>query len=303
MRTWWLCCWRRAPTFYLADKGAGATALNKAAQAGSLAVAKQLIEAVAFVDSVAAMTGHPALMEAIWLGAVDLVRYLLDRDATLGVKASYGFSIVEHFDYEAKLNTGKSDGFLKMKALIDERRTQLAAIVERQTLMAAVVAKGVAGVRQALASGADVNERAPITGGFNNDHTPLHVAARDGATEIAALLIAAGAAVNAVEPTFGAVPLHKSVYNGHADITRLLASAPGIDLDFQGATNGYSPLHDAIWHGFADCADVLIAAGARLDRRGHDGRTPLDLARRVWGDEHPTTASIVASLAAKRASK
>jgi len=169
--------------------------------------------------------------------------------------------------------------------------------------MAAVVAKDVARAKQALASGADVNARAPITGGFNNGHTPLHVAARDGATEIVALLIASGAEVNAVEPTFGAVPLHKAVYNGHAEITRLLASAPGINLDFQGATNGYSPLHDAIWHGFADCADVLIAAGARLDRRGHDGRTPLDLARRMWGDDHPTTTRIVARLAAQRHTK
>ena len=49
-------------------------------------------------------------------------------------------------------------------------------------------------------------------------------------------LPAAGADVNAIEPCFQAVPLHKAVYNGHADITRLLVAHRGIDLDFQGGT-------------------------------------------------------------------
>jgi ankyrin repeat protein len=131
-----------------------------------------------------------------------------------------------------------------------------------------------------------------LVGGFNDAHTPLLVAARDGHTEIARLLLTAGADVNATEPTFGAVPLHKAVYNGHLDLTVLIANWPNVDVDHQGATNGYTPLHDALWHGSQDCARALLAAGATRHLRGHDGRTPLDLAVAVFGGDHPLTNDI-----------
>jgi ankyrin repeat protein len=98
--------------------------------------------------------------------------------------------------------------------------------------------------------------------------------------------------VNATEPTFGAVPLHKATYNGHAGIAALLAAEPGIDLDDQGPSNGYTPLHDALWHGFADCARVLVEAGARLDLEGHDGLTPAALAEAAFGADDRVTRLI-----------
>jgi len=282
----------RANTHFV-DSGGG-TALHKAAQAGSLPIARSLVEAGAFIDATAATTGHTPLMDAIWFGSVDVVRYLLDQNASVGIRSFYGFSIAEHFEYESRVNTAQTDAFKAMKDLIDAREARDLKAITDQVLMAAVVANDLDGVKAALAGGAGVNERAPITGTFNNGHTPLHVAAREGKTEIVGVLLAAGADVNAVEPTFMAVPLHKSVYNGHAEITRMLAASPGVNLDFQGASNGYSPLHDAIWHGYAECADILVAAGARVDRPGHDGMTPLDLARRTFGENHPTTRAILA---------
>jgi uncharacterized protein len=278
---------------HFVDSGGG-TALHKAAQAGSLAIAKSLVEAGAFIDATACTTGHTPLMDAIWFGAVDVVRYLLDQNASVGIRSFYGFSIAEHFEYEARVNTAQTDAFKAMKDLIDARHARDAKAAADQVLMAAVVANDLEAAKAALAGGADVNERAPITGNFNNGHTPLHVAAREGKTEIVGVLLKAGADVNAVEPTFMAVPLHKSVYNGHAEITRMLAASPGVNLDFQGASNGYAPLHDAIWHGYAECADILVTAGARVDRPGHDGMTPLDLARRTFGEDHPTTRAILA---------
>jgi ankyrin repeat protein len=158
--------------------------------------------------------------------------------------------------------------------------------------MAAVTAGDVDEVRRLIVGGAKVDERFPIVNGFNDAHTPLLVAARDGHVEAVKLLLEAGADVNAVEPTFGAVPLHKAVYNGHADSTRMIADRPGVDLNFQGATNGYSPLHDALWHGYEECARVLVEAGAALDLVGHDGKTPLALAREVLGPSHPLTELI-----------
>jgi ankyrin repeat protein len=132
-------------------------------------------------------------------------------------------------------------------------------------------------------------------GGFDDAHTALLVAAREGHTALVEALIAAGADVNAVEPVFGAVPLHKATYNGRADITRILAGSAGIDLDYQGASNGYTPLHDALWHGFADCAEILLDAGARTDIVAYDGKLPLDLAIEKLGPAHALVARLHAA--------
>ena len=271
---------------FATDPRAGGTALHKASQGGNVEVARQLIEAGAFVDATTATTGHTPLIDAIWYKHPDLVCYLLDRGARLNVTTHYGFSLLDHLQYALKVNQFGQEKLEEADRLVQQRRRNDEAATAAQALMAAVVADDLDTVRRQLADGTPVDQRSPMLSGFNDDHTPLLVACRDGHTAIAEALMAAGADVNAVEPTFGAVPLHKAVYNGHADITALLVKQPGIDLDFQGATNGYTPLHDSLWHGFADCARVLIDAGARLDLTGHDGKTPLDMAVDVLGPDH-----------------
>ncbi|MFJ8388370.1 ankyrin repeat domain-containing protein [Streptomyces sp. NPDC094438] len=271
---------------YSTDSRAGGTALHKAVQNGDLATVRALVEAGAFVDAVAPTTGHTPLMDALWYKWPDIVGYLLDHHAGLNLTTHYGFSLREHFEYELNVNTLGKDKMLAAEQLLkqrtqddDERRT-------RHRLIAATAEGDTSEVRGLIASGADIEERFPVVNGFNDAHTALLVAARDGHTEIVRALLAAGADVNATEPTFGAVPLHKAVYNGHADITRILVEAPGVDLDYQGATNGYTALHDALWHGYEECARVLIAAGARTDLAGHDGKTAHDIASDVFGADH-----------------
>lgn len=283
---------------HTADTRAGATALHKACQGGDLKVAQLLVEAGAFVDAVAPTTGHTALMDALWYKYPDLVEYLLDQGAGLKVQTHYGFSLEQHFAYELNVNTFGKDKLLRAEQLLKERQEHDASAVEAQPLMAAVAAGDTETVRQLLAAGAEVDARAPMLNGFNDAHTPLLVASRDGHDEIVRLLLAAGADINAVEPCFGAVPLHKAVYNGHAGITADLVAHPGIDLGFQGATNGYSPLHDALWHGYADCVTVLLDAGAPIDLVGHDGKTPFDLAVEVFGRDDALTVRIAALAAA-----
>jgi ankyrin repeat protein len=282
---------------FTTDSRAGATALHKAVQGGSLPVAQLLVEAGAFIDAVAPTTGHTPLMDALWYKHPDLVGYFLDQGANLELRTHYGFSLQEHFDYELGVNTEGRDLLLRSEQLMKERRRSDAEAVADQHLMAAVADGDTEGVRKLLADGATVDTVYPRVGGFNDGHTPLLVATRDGHTEIARLLLEAGADVNAVEPCFGAVPLHKAVYNGHADITALLVTQDGIDLDFQGATNGYTPLHDALWHGYEDCARILLDAGAGTDLTGHDGKTPLDVAVDTFGDAHPICARLRAAQA------
>lgn len=276
------------------DDRAGATALHKACQGGSLAVAGALIEAGAFVDAVVPTTGHTPLMDALWYRRPEIVRLLLQRGAGMNVSTHYGFSLAEHFDYELNVNMVGRERLLLAERYLRDRRRGDDERVAAQQLMAAVTRGDADVVRELLADGADVDTRYPVVNGFNDAHTPLLVAARDGYGEIVRMLLEAGADVNATEPAFGAVPLHKAVYNGHSDIARVLASWPGVNLNFQGWTNGYTPLHDSIWHGYEKCASTLLDAGAAVHLVGHDGKTPFDLASEVFGPGNGITLRIYA---------
>ncbi len=269
------------------DPAAGATALHKACQAGSLPIVKLLVEAGAFVDQQIPTTGHSVLLMAVWFKWPDIVEYLLENGATLNLPTHFGFTLDDQLNFALKVTKEGREDLLRIVDLVKRRRDADAAAVKKQTLMAAVVDGDAAGVKAALAAGADVNERFPRINVFNDAHTPLLVASRDGHTEIVKVLLAAGADPNVVEPTFGAVALHKAAYNGHLDIIEILCKQPGINLNPIGPSNGYTPLHDAIWLGYADCAVALVRAGARLDIEGHDGKTPFDLAESEFGTEHP----------------
>ncbi len=283
------------------DTRAGATALHKACQGGSLDVVRALVEAGAFLDAVVPTTGHTPLLEAFWYKWPDIVGYLLDHDAGVNLGTHYGFSMREHFEYTLNVNVLGKERLIEADRLLRLRRDRDEQAARGGRLMAAVTTGDLAEVDRLLAEGVPVDVRYPVLNGFNDAHTPLLVAARDGHGEIVRSLLAAGADVNATEPTFGAVPLHKAVYNGHAGITRILVAAPGVDLDFQGATNGYTPLHDALWHGFEDCSRVLLEAGARLDLVGHDGKSPYDIAAENFGAHHPLTRDLAAGRAAAAA--
>lgn len=275
-----------------ADSRAGGTALHTACQGGSVEVAHLLVEAGAFVNSVTPTTGHTPLMDALWYKYPDIVEYLLEQGAGLNLRTHYGFSLLEHFEYAMNVNNIGKEKLLKAEKMLKRRQASDKSEIESQKLMKAVIDNDLQTVKQLIADGADVDKKYPILNGFNDAHTPLLVACRDGHTEIVLELLKDGADVNATEPTFGAVPLHKATYNGHVEITRILAHQPGIDLDYQGSSNGYTPLHDALWHGFEECSKILIEAGARLDLRGHDGKLPVDIAIDNFGEDHDLTKLI-----------
>jgi uncharacterized protein len=276
------------------DGRAGASALHKACQGGHLQTVKELTKAGALINLQTTSTGHTPLIEAIWFASDEVVDYLLGQGARVELVTHYGFSMDDHIKFALNVNQAPTahTALLRIRSLVDERRKNDERGQSQAALINAVLAGDLQAVRAALDAGAPVDQRYPIVGSFNDGHTALLIAAREGLSEIVALLIEAVADVNAVEPVFGAVPLHKATYNGHEDIVRLLAAAVNIDLDFQGPSNGYTPLHDSLWHGFRGPADVLIDAGARLDLVAYDGKLARDLAIQSFGAQDPIVARL-----------
>jgi len=114
-------------------------------------------------------------------------------------------------------------------------------------------------------------------------HSAL-VAARDKHTEIAGELLRAGAKVRVEDWVFKGAPIHKATYTAICD-SEDAGGSPRYRSQCSRPINGYTPLHDALWHGYEDCARAIIEAGARLDLKGHDGKTVLHLACEVLGEK------------------
>jgi len=111
--------------------------------------------------------------------------------------------------------------------------------------------------------------------------TPLHIAARFGRDDLAAILLSAGADPNARDKR-GDRPLHLAAQEGHPGVVRLLLRR-GADLEAAGSMDR-TALHAAAegfplnteTDGRLQVATLLIARGANVNAQTRGGRfTPL----------------------------
>ena len=138
----------------------------------------------------------------------------------------------------------------------------------------------------------------------------MHLAALGGYKDVAEVLLANGAEVNAKDNK-GYTHLHKAAINGHKDVAELLLAemsrsmpriANGLRLSCSGdcgpqergrflparnaevnakSNKGETPLHWAAFSGHKDVAEVLLARNAEINAKDHKGWTPLK-GRRKW---------------------
>jgi uncharacterized protein len=271
------------------DSAIGTSPLHHAAQSGSVEVVRLLVEAGAPVDLQAPTHGMTPLMVAVWHRRPAVVAFLLDVPE-VNVELANALSLTA----AGVVGLGSSGPDDPAHALDEEIRALFDAYVPRraarladQPLFTTLVdgslgpEEKLARVQALLAAGAEVDTVSPVMGSGRDGHTPLHVAALDGHAEVARLLLEAGADQTIEDHYMRAVAAHKAASFGHADVLRVLTAHPSFAAvaNAQGPFNGYTPLHDAVWHGHTEAARVLVAAGVRTDLDGHDGRTPLALAR------------------------
>jgi hypothetical protein len=102
--------------------------------------------------------------------------------------------------------------------------------------------------------------------------TPLHVAAAMNRLSAAALLISAGADINA-RTSAGFTPLHWAASKNAGETAKLLINS-GANVNAT-ATTGITPLHWAANKNATNIVMMLIAAGADVEARTENGFTPL----------------------------
>jgi ankyrin repeat protein len=111
---------------------------------------------------------------------------------------------------------------------------------------------------------------------------PLVLAAREGHSDVVALLLDKGADVGD-EGLHEATSLHVAAAAGHTAVVELLLEGHGGHKALWLAdADGNTALHLAVTAGHTAVAAALLARGADVHARDNDGKTPVDLAA---GDE------------------
>ena len=135
-------------------------------------------------------------------------------------------------------------------------------------LLAAVARGDAVAVSALLDRGGDADSREPS----NPGRFALAIAAEEDHLEIAALLIARGAQVNA-RSNDGNTPLMYASGEGNRDMARLLLDR---GADINAADNlGQTPLIKAAADGHDDVVALLLERGAGLDARDESGHTAV----------------------------
>jgi cytohesin len=107
------------------------------------------------------------------------------------------------------------------------------------------------------------------------DSTALHYAARNGHKDVAEVLLAHKANINAKNKE-GATPLFMAAGAGSKDMVEfLLANKAEVNSK---AIDGEMPLHAAAAEGYKDIVELLLANKADVNAKDNAGHTPLDWA-------------------------
>jgi ankyrin repeat protein len=233
----------------------GVTPAYVAAELGNAAILRRLLEAGADVKTADA-SGDTLLMAAVRAGNADTVDLLLERGAP--VNAGEHTALM----WAARRNdTAIMKRLLARGAEVDARTH----VGERPVARPPGAGGGSHGVGIVRSGVPPQGEQQPTPGGM----TPLLFAARDGHVDAAALLLEAGAGVDAADPN-GITPLVMALTNAHFGVAKLLLERhanPG-RADWWGRM----PLWAAV-----DARNLPVRSGTLADENGVDRQAAFEV--------------------------
>jgi len=258
--------------------------LFAAVRRGHKEIAELLIAKGVDVNAKGVMIGWTPLHEAAFNGLKEIAELLIAKGANVNAKREKimflymnDVQIAAGEDADAKENFGPTP----LDFAIAENHPEIADLLRKHggktgeelppaTLFEAVNRVDLQGIKDLLAKGVDVNVK-DMNGG-----TPLHGAAFNGRKEIAELLVAKGANVNAKNSFVGMAPLHYAAQQRHKETAELLIGN-GADVNVL-ANDGTTPLDWAekveAWHS----SEIKVAKKETADLlRKHGGKTGEEL--------------------------
>jgi ankyrin repeat protein len=250
------------------DSRMGVSVLHKAVYSGNPLVVDYLLERGALVNLQSPSNGDTPLHDAIYFQPGNderIIDSMLKHGASLAIKNRAGFTPIE----SARLLHKDSVANLLEKTAVERQSDQ-----SRQ-LMQAVRSNDEDAVRKLLSQ---IRSATVLAQADEDGFTPLLWASREGYAGIVNMLLQHGADPNQNDQWMQANSGHKAAFWGRADVMKILCQN-GLDINARGGYNGYTPLHDAVQGNHLDVVKVLLEHGARMDIKGHDGKTPVDIAR------------------------
>lgn len=155
-------------------------------------------------------------------------------------------------------------------------RNEIAALLLEKGVKLDVYAACMAGAKDAVLQ--TIAENPELARAYSSDGwTPLHLAGFFGQPEIAEILIARGADVNARSRNpMQNRPLHAAAAGRSRDAVRLLLEH-GADVNAR-QHGGWTALHAASQNGDVEMVRLLVGGGADLDLRADNQQNAMDLA-------------------------
>jgi ankyrin repeat protein len=248
------------------DSKMGTSALHKAVYSGDARTVELLLKAGAPINLQSPSIGNTALHDAVSFrkaGDLSVIETLIKFRPSLAIKNRPGLTALEL----ARVLKAQ-DAVTLLEKYESDRQSP-----ESRKLMEAVRANKVDDARLLVTDHKSILSEADEQG-----FTPLIWAAREGYTDLVTLFLQNGADPNQNDQWMVANAGHKAAFWGRAEVLKILVKN-GLNLEARGGYNGYTALHDAVSGHHDEAAEVLFRAGARVDVKGHDGKTALSLAR------------------------
>ena len=239
------------------------TALHEAVGKHHADVVQVLIDAGADIEKEDSTRRTP-LLRACVKGCLDTVKVLVQAGAELRVAGADGDTCLIAASREGHTET--------VRYLVGLGQVDVDQVGGRGANTSLHRAQNHADVVQVLIdAGADIEKE------NSQGYTPLLFACVKGFLDTVKVLVQAGAELR-VAGADGDTCLIAASREGHTETVRYLVGLEQVDVDQEGGPDATTALHEAVDKNHADVVQVLIDAGADIEKRDSVGRTPLILA-------------------------